>query len=117
MTFSYFKSHLYWKPLHTPPTPQLALVYSEVLWHGWLMNKSGSSLDLCADVLQEGAVKNAPLFLRYLTEQMHERVPSSLILWYDSVIENGKLQWQNELNQSNRRVEGRKKRLSDLLSV
>lgn len=53
-------------------------------------------------VFQEAAVKNAPLFLQYLTEQMHERVPGSLILWYDSVIENGQLKWQNELNQSNK---------------
>lgn len=52
--------------------------------------------------LQEVAVKNMPLFLRYLTDQMHERVPDSQILWYDSVIENGKLLWQNQLNQSNR---------------
>ncbi|MED6244560.1 hypothetical protein ATANTOWER_016256 [Ataeniobius toweri] len=61
---------------------------------GWLVN--------IENALSEAAVKNTPLFLRYLTEQMHERVPSSLILWYDSVIENGELTWQNELNQSNR---------------
>lgn len=52
--------------------------------------------------LQEVAVKNTPLFLRYLTDQMHERVPGSLVLWYDSVIQTGHLQWQNELNESNR---------------
>lgn len=51
---------------------------------------------------QEVAVKNTPLFLRYLTDQMHERMPGSLVLWYDSVIEKGHLQWQNELNESNR---------------
>lgn len=48
------------------------------------------------------AVQNTPLFLRYLTDQMHERVSGSLVLWYDSVTEDGQLQWQNELNQSNR---------------
>lgn len=52
--------------------------------------------------LQELAVKNTPLFLRYLTDQMHERVPDSQVLWYDSVIESGQLKWQNELNQHNR---------------
>lgn len=52
--------------------------------------------------LQETAVKNTPLFLRYLSDQMHERVPGSLVLWYDSVTENGQLNWQNELNQNNR---------------
>ncbi|XP_029293728.1 cytosolic endo-beta-N-acetylglucosaminidase [Cottoperca gobio] len=61
---------------------------------GWLINIENS--------LSEVAVKNTPLFLRYLTEQLHERVSGSLLLWYDSVIQNGVLTWQNELNQSNR---------------
>ncbi|XP_044037965.1 cytosolic endo-beta-N-acetylglucosaminidase isoform X2 [Siniperca chuatsi] len=61
---------------------------------GWLIN--------IENTLSEVAVKNTPLFLRYLTDQMHERVSGSLVLWYDSVIETGQLQWQNELNQSNR---------------
>ncbi|KAF6719855.1 Cytosolic endo-beta-N-acetylglucosaminidase [Oryzias melastigma] len=61
---------------------------------GWLIN--------IENPLSEAAVKNAPLFLQYLTEQMHERVPSSVVLWYDSVIQSGELKWQNELNQSNR---------------
>ncbi|XP_074511079.1 cytosolic endo-beta-N-acetylglucosaminidase [Sebastes fasciatus] len=61
---------------------------------GWLIN--------IENALSEVAVKNTPLFLRYLTDQMHERVAGSLVLWYDSVIESGQLTWQNELNQSNR---------------
>ncbi|KAE8283553.1 Cytosolic endo-beta-N-acetylglucosaminidase [Larimichthys crocea] len=61
---------------------------------GWLVN--------IENTLSEVAVKNTPLFLRYLTDQMHERMPGSLVLWYDSVIEKGHLQWQNELNESNR---------------
>lgn len=61
---------------------------------GWLVN--------IENALSEAAVKNTPLFLRYLTDQMHERVSGSLVMWYDSVIENGQLKWQNELNQSNR---------------
>ncbi|XP_037332009.2 cytosolic endo-beta-N-acetylglucosaminidase isoform X1 [Pungitius pungitius] len=62
-------------------------------FEGWLIN--------IENVLSKVAVKHTPLFLRYLTEQMHERVPGSLVLWYDSVIEDGQLLWQNELNQSN----------------
>ncbi|KAK7938350.1 hypothetical protein WMY93_001676 [Mugilogobius chulae] len=48
------------------------------------------------------AVKNMPLFLHYLTEQIHERVSGGLVLWYDSVVHTGKLTWQNQLNQNNR---------------
>lgn len=61
---------------------------------GWLIN--------IENALSAVAVKNTPLFLRYLTDQMHERAPGSLVLWYDSVIETGQLTWQNELNQANR---------------
>ncbi|XP_037834795.1 cytosolic endo-beta-N-acetylglucosaminidase isoform X2 [Kryptolebias marmoratus] len=63
-------------------------------FEGWLIN--------IENTLSEAAVKNMPLFLRYLTDQMHERVSSSLVLWYDSVLDSGELKWQNELNQSNR---------------
>ncbi|XP_034750944.1 cytosolic endo-beta-N-acetylglucosaminidase [Etheostoma cragini] len=61
---------------------------------GWLIN--------IENPLSKVAVENTPLFLRYLTDQMHERVSGSLVLWYDSVIQNGQLTWQNELNESNR---------------
>ncbi|CAN9505342.1 unnamed protein product [Ophioblennius macclurei] len=61
---------------------------------GWLVN--------IENVLSAAAVTNTPLFLRYLTDQMHERVGGSLVLWYDSVIRDGQLKWQNELNQYNR---------------
>ncbi|KAK5855686.1 hypothetical protein PBY51_007343 [Eleginops maclovinus] len=70
---------------------QISHCYS---FDGWLINIENSLSDV--------AVKNTPLFLQYLTEQMHERVPGSLVLWYDSVLEKGELKWQNELNQSNR---------------
>ncbi|XP_038123504.1 cytosolic endo-beta-N-acetylglucosaminidase [Cyprinodon tularosa] len=61
---------------------------------GWLIN--------IENALSETAVRNTASFLAYLTQQMHEHVPSSLILWYDSVLESGELKWQNELNRSNR---------------
>ncbi|XP_075435866.1 cytosolic endo-beta-N-acetylglucosaminidase [Ascaphus truei] len=62
---------------------------------GWLVN--------IENVLSPVAVSRTPLFLRYLTEQLHLRVPGGQILWYDSVVQDGALQWQNELNDNNRR--------------
>uniref|UniRef100_A0A673ICX0 Cytosolic endo-beta-N-acetylglucosaminidase n=1 Tax=Sinocyclocheilus rhinocerous TaxID=307959 RepID=A0A673ICX0_9TELE len=61
---------------------------------GWLIN--------IENVLSETAVKNTGPFLRYLTDQMHERVPGSVVIWYDSVLKNGTLDWQNKLNDDNR---------------
>lgn len=40
-------------------------------------------------------------FVHYLTQKTHEVIPDGIILWYDSVISNGGLLWQNELNEKN----------------
>ena len=40
-------------------------------------------------------------FVKYLTEKMHAAVSHSLVIWYDSVIETGQLQWQDEVNKKN----------------
>uniref|UniRef100_A0AAY4AVR5 Cytosolic endo-beta-N-acetylglucosaminidase n=2 Tax=Denticeps clupeoides TaxID=299321 RepID=A0AAY4AVR5_9TELE len=61
---------------------------------GWLIN--------IENVLSETAVKNMPPFLHYLTDCMHKRVTGSVVIWYDSVLQDGKLKWQNELNDHNR---------------
>ncbi|KAG7335189.1 hypothetical protein KOW79_001785 [Hemibagrus wyckioides] len=70
---------------------QIAQCYG---FDGWLIN--------IENVLSQGSVKHLAPFLRYLTDQMHEHVPSSLVIWYDSVLEDGSLKWQNQLNNSNR---------------
>lgn len=52
--------------------------------------------------LQPAAPRNTPLFLQYLTTQLHQQVPGGLVLWYDSVLQSGQLKWQDELNEQNR---------------
>lgn len=37
----------------------------------------------------------------YLTKKIHQVIPGSLIIWYDSVIPSGKVAWQSELNSQN----------------
>ena len=44
---------------------------------------------------------NVELFLRGLTDHLHARRPGSLVIWYDSITQNGQLHWQNQLNQQN----------------
>ncbi|KPU75473.1 uncharacterized protein Dana_GF22338, isoform B [Drosophila ananassae] len=44
---------------------------------------------------------NLYYFLRQLTDVTESRVPHGRVFWYDSVLEDGKLQWQNELNARN----------------
>lgn len=69
---------------------------------GALTNTSGPHKGLVFARLQPAAVGNAPRFLQYLTTELHQQVPGSLVLWYDSVVSSGQLKWQDELNEHNR---------------
>lgn len=40
-------------------------------------------------------------WLAYLTQEMHKAIPGSLIIWYDSVLHDGSLIWQSQLNDKN----------------
>ena len=40
--------------------------------------------------------------MKYLTSEMHQRIPNSLVIWYDSITYKGDLAWQDELNPKNR---------------
>ena len=43
-------------------------------------------------------------FLESLTSLVHEEIPHSQVLWYDSVTNTGELKWQDMLNEKNRWV-------------
>lgn len=40
-------------------------------------------------------------FLGYLTTKIHNEIPGSKIIWYDSMTTSGDIHWQNELNTHN----------------
>ncbi|PIK50289.1 putative cytosolic endo-beta-N-acetylglucosaminidase isoform X1 [Apostichopus japonicus] len=40
-------------------------------------------------------------FVKYLKESMHRAKPGAKVIWYDSVIEDGSLKWQDMLNPLN----------------
>ncbi|KAM6050061.1 cytosolic endo-beta-N-acetylglucosaminidase [Theristicus caerulescens] len=73
---------------------QLARIAQHYRFDGWLVNMENT--------LSAAAVGNLPPFLRHLTAQVHSAVPGGLVIWYDSILQNGTLRWQNELNEENR---------------
>ncbi|XP_063207813.1 cytosolic endo-beta-N-acetylglucosaminidase isoform X2 [Chroicocephalus ridibundus] len=73
---------------------QLARIAQHYRFDGWLVN--------IENTLSAAAVGNLPPFLRHLTAQVHSAVPGGLVIWYDSVLRNGALRWQNELTEENR---------------
>ena len=52
--------------------------------------------------LQPVQANNLEEFVKHLTTEMHQRIPNSLVIWYDSVTYKGDLAWQDELNANNR---------------
>ncbi|NWQ63743.1 ENASE acetylglucosaminidase, partial [Neopipo cinnamomea] len=73
---------------------QLARIAQHYRFDGWLIN--------IENTLSAAAVRNLPPFLRALTARVHSAVPGGLVIWYDSVLRDGTLRWQNELNEENR---------------
>ncbi|NXT25702.1 ENASE acetylglucosaminidase, partial [Syrrhaptes paradoxus] len=72
---------------------QLARIAQHYGFDGWLVNVENA--------LSAAAVGNLPPFLRHLTARVHSAVPGGLVIWYDSVVRDGALRWQNELNPDN----------------
>lgn len=62
---------------------------------GWLINIENKlePIELVDNVIN---------FLTALTSLMHAAVPNSVVLWYDAVTTEGKLRWQDTLNELNR---------------
>lgn len=61
---------------------------------GWLINMEVQ--------LDAGQFPNLKEFVSHLTQTMHASLPDSLVIWYDSVTKDGKLRWQNQLNEYNK---------------
>jgi mannosyl-glycoprotein endo-beta-N-acetylglucosaminidase len=62
---------------------------------GWFLNIEAPT------ATPEDAIKMVK-FVHDLTEKMHERLPHSLVMWYDSLdVHSGQIRWQRALNQHN----------------
>ncbi|KAL4240037.1 hypothetical protein ACF0H5_000832 [Mactra antiquata] len=73
---------------------QLVEITKYYNFDGWLVN--------IENVIESSEmVSNLTNFVKYLTEKLHKHVPGSKVIWYDSVIDTGKLDWQNALNDKN----------------
>lgn len=59
---------------------------------GWLLNIENNIENI--EILRK--------FVTYLTHLLHSDNPENLVIWYDSVTTEGRLNWQNQLNTKNR---------------
>jgi len=66
----------------------------ELGFDGWLIN-----MEVKLELEQITHMKE---FVDHLTVSMHNSLPGSLVIWYDSVTKDGHLLWQNELNEKNK---------------
>ncbi|KAE9465143.1 hypothetical protein C3L33_02929, partial [Rhododendron williamsianum] len=83
-------------------TKESACMYAERLtelasalgFDGWLLN-----MEVKLDVEKIPILTE---FVSHLTKTMHDLVPGSLVIWYDSITVDGNLIWQNQMNQKNK---------------
>ena len=68
-------------------------ICQHVGFDGWLLN--------IENVIDKENIEDLKQFVQELTGAMHEMNPDSKVLWYDSVTVDGKLEWQNALNDLN----------------
>ncbi|XP_055682945.1 cytosolic endo-beta-N-acetylglucosaminidase [Lutzomyia longipalpis] len=71
---------------------ELVFITTHCQFDGWLINIEFR--------LEEGLVPMLKQFVSYLTEEIHRNV-GGLVIWYDSLIDNGMIVWQNEVNDKN----------------
>ncbi|KAK3019522.1 hypothetical protein RJ639_003194 [Escallonia herrerae] len=83
--------HWYLIDMYAERLTELAIALG---FDGWLLN-----MEVNLDVGQIPILKE---FVRHLTQTMHSLVPGALVIWYDSITVNGDLNWQNQLNDSNK---------------
>lgn len=63
-------------------------------FEGWLLNVENE--------IEASKIDDLIYFVNYLTQSIHREIEESEIIWYDSVSsQDGKLNWQNELNFHN----------------
>ncbi|KAG8085246.1 hypothetical protein GUJ93_ZPchr0010g10058 [Zizania palustris] len=73
---------------------KLAELAAYLRFDGWLINIEAK--------LDKEFIDNLEVFVKHLTERMHDAVPGSLIIWYDAITVDGDLVWQNKLNEMNK---------------
>lgn len=62
-------------------------------FEGWLLN---IEVNVDAD-----KIAMLEYLVEFLTAETKREIPNGTIIWYDSVVKDGKLSWQNELNERN----------------
>ncbi|XP_052263181.1 cytosolic endo-beta-N-acetylglucosaminidase-like isoform X2 [Dreissena polymorpha] len=73
---------------------QLVKIAEYYRFDGWLINIENA-------IESSDAVERLRGFVGYLTTVQHQSCSESEVIWYDSVLNSGKLDWQNALNAGN----------------
>ncbi|CAO3591409.1 unnamed protein product [Absidia cylindrospora] len=85
-----------WNPYFADKLVAIAKHYG---FDGWLMNIECSFVPFPTPV--QNKAQQLTCFLDYFRNKLHEEIPGSTLLWYDSLTEEGKIDWQSQLNEKN----------------
>ncbi|ORZ23587.1 glycosyl hydrolase family 85-domain-containing protein [Absidia repens] len=85
-----------WNPYFADKLVAIAKHYG---FDGWLMNIECSFVPFPTPV--QNKAQQLTVFLEYFRNKLHEEIPGSTLIWYDSLTEDGKIDWQSQLNEKN----------------
>ncbi|KAI8092805.1 endo-b-N-acetylglucosaminidase [Halteromyces radiatus] len=85
-----------WSPYFADKLVAIAKHYG---FDGWLMNIECSFMPFPTPAQYK--TQQFLSFLDYFREKLHQAIPDSILLWYDSLTIDGELDWQDQLNDKN----------------
>ncbi|KAI7894833.1 endo-b-N-acetylglucosaminidase [Mucor mucedo] len=85
-----------WSPFYADKLVAIAKHYG---FDGWLFNIECEFFPFPTNPRTKA--EELAKFLHYLTEKMHQEIPGSQVIWYDSMTQDGDIDWQNNLTVKN----------------
>ncbi|KAI8327315.1 glycosyl hydrolase family 85-domain-containing protein [Blakeslea trispora] len=85
-----------WEPFYADKLVAIAKRYN---FDGWLINIECEFFSFPTN--PRFKAQELAKFIGYLTNKMHEEIPGSQVVWYDSMIETGEINYQNQLTHLN----------------
>lgn len=85
-----------WSPYYADKLVAIAKHYG---FDGWLINIECEFFPFPTS--PKTKAEELAKFLHYFKEKMHTEIPGSQVIWYDSMTNDGEINWQNNLNWKN----------------
>ncbi|KAI8880245.1 glycoside hydrolase family 85 protein [Backusella circina FSU 941] len=85
-----------WSPFYADKLVEITKHYG---FDGWLFNVECGFFPF--PTTPKYKAEELTKFLKYFRKRLHQEIPGSQVIWYDSMTIDGEIHWQNQLNYKN----------------